>query len=1307
MSNIKLRKKTLKQIILLPLIGIVLLQAILPSATILMSGVREKIEENAIDLDQRMVENRSIVLGNAMLEQWSSVRKESDLLGVFLEECLEEQNVDIEEFLQDREMQKEYAGSVFLELMHYLKEDTSSGVFLILANDEDVSNAAEYTGFFLRDSDPKTNTITNSDLMLTRGDKNLARKYGITLDGTWTPNFSFQGNGVRAADDFFYTPYVTAMENMDVDMERLGYWSMPFVLEENRLDNHKMITYSVPLVYDGKIYGMLGTEVSLNYLASTYFLVQELDLDQMAGYALANDRGSGYYDRIAGKGMLYDTLGESENFNLETTEHKKLFCVKGHYIGDQKIYVVKSEIELYDSNVPYQNKNWVLCAFVPENSIFAVGKAVYQNIISTILGCALIGVLIIIIASNHVSRPFYRMMASVRGGMAGLRKYKDSSILEIDELHHVVENLTESENKIREQINEEKERYRIVVESSNDLFFTYRKTEHILELFNSDVCVDGWGLKDSGIHDGSWEMETFWRQIVEPHFYRMDQERILEVLNSEEREVETQLHIHRDENPEGLWIEVGGKLVVDEVEGKSKIVGFIRDIHERKMSELRSQEKQLKDPVTGFLHMEQGIGRVKKDRDFQPKGILMIMDISRFTYIIQNYGLTFGDLILEEFSGIVREQVQRYFEQRTELVRAGADEFIIWISQGSEERCRKMISSVQKQFEELIREDVLELQVKTGLVEGDENISTEELLRRAGIALGEAERQGKAVINWNDVRNVVAARKPFSEVVSQGYIKEMSLSSLMLNLFDKSASITAALEVLAKRLQSRYGIENIVLTKFHEEYMASSLEYLWRRIPNLSEGETVWYISSNEVVEFQDAAKEQQIYSMAEIPPELYSKEFEDYRDSGIIFPMQDNGKYSGSIYILGIDPNILQKEEERNLLWEIATIVQNRINQEYHDQLAQAKSDFLARMSHEIRTPMNGIIGMTEIALAEGQTEEQREACLRKVQNSSNYLLGLLNDILDMAKIESGKMQLEEKRFNLRELLNKLEPIVEAGFVAKDQNYFTEFALEHEWFCGDELRISQVLINLLSNATKYSGEHTDIRFVVSEKSAENGTAELSFAVIDQGIGISVEDQIRIFQNFEQVDNRMTGSHGTGLGLAISNRLVRMMGGNIRVDSEVGQGSTFRFSIHLPFYEDMAEEKEEKTEQNNLEGKRVLIAEDNELNMEIIQFFLSELGCQSEAAENGAVAVEMFKNSEEGYYDLILMDIMMPIMGGLDATHNIRRLDRTDARKVPIVAISANAFEENIKSSLASGMNAHLSKPVKKERLVEVLKRLI
>lgn len=376
------------------------------------------------------------------------------------------------------------------------------------------------------------------------------------------------------------------------------------------------------------------------------------------------------------------------------------------------------------------------------------------------------------------------------------------------------------------------------------------------------------------------------------------------------------------------------------------------------------------------------------------------------------------------------------------------------------------------------------------------------------------------------------------------------------------------------------------------------------------------------------------------------------------------------------------------------------------------AKSNFLSRMSHDMRTPMNAIMGLAAIGERCPDDRERVADCLKKIQLSGAHLLSLINDVLDMTKIESGKMSLEESAFHLPDLARAVGELIRPDLERKNQHFCLETgSLQHEAVCGDPTRIRQILLNLLSNAVKYTPDGGHISLTVRERpSSASGVGCYLFLVEDDGIGMSEAFQERLFQPFERSDDdpRISAAQGTGLGMSITWNLVQMMNGSIEVDSRLNAGSRFTVTLYLKLAEDAA--LPVQTDPPAREGLlfhrpwRILLVEDTPLNREIARALLEMASLRVEEASNGLEALEAFRASPPGYYHLILMDIQMPVMDGYAATRSIRALDRPDAG-VPIIALTANAFTDDVRRSREAGISEHLSKPLEVERLMGVLKR--
>lgn len=400
--------------------------------------------------------------------------------------------------------------------------------------------------------------------------------------------------------------------------------------------------------------------------------------------------------------------------------------------------------------------------------------------------------------------------------------------------------------------------------------------------------------------------------------------------------------------------------------------------------------------------------------------------------------------------------------------------------------------------------------------------------------------------------------------------------------------------------------------------------------------------------------------------------------------------------YFETIKSPLFQKNKLIGVMGISRDITKHKAMEEEARVASKAKSAFLAHMSHEIRTPLNAIIGMSGIAKKSLSDPLKVVSSINQIITSSNHLLGILNDVLDMSKIESGRLELANEPFNILDAYAEVLGIIAGRCLEKDITFITNMnQIEERVLIGDKLRINQTLVNLLGNSVKFTNNGGTIELMVTVLEESESDIMLEFSIKDNGIGISEEQMSKLFIPFEQADASIAAKYGgTGLGLSISQNLVNMLGGEIKAESKLGEGSRFYFSLRFKKGDMELTFDDEPQDYVDLAGKRILLVEDIEVNRIIIIEILSNTGALIDEATDGSQAVKMFEESPEGWYSCIFMDVQMPVMDGYEATRRIRSLLRSDANSVPIIAMTANAYTDDVNNALNAGMNSHLSKPV-------------
>ncbi len=767
-------------------------------------------------------------------------------------------------------------------------------------------------------------------------------------------------------------------------------------------------------------------------------------------------------------------------------------------------------------------------------------------------------------------------------------------------------------------------------------------------------------------------------------------------------------------SPSGLWCRATLSAVRDRSGESLSLVGIIEDITREKEMELLLHAARSHDPLTGVYLREPGVKYIQnalKQRQTHESMVLMLVDMDDFDALNAREGRVFADAILQDVAQVLREEGGK----DATLVRMGGDEFMILIpgiGRAEATVVGPRIASRVRTLYPAPAEEAPVISASIGMCSTQVTGEYAGLYRCAESALlfVKDHGRGRAVCYLDSssemgasLTHIYPSEYLYNEIDMRPAQDDGNMLDFALELLGKAKRLDDAVFLLLARLGTRCGFDRVSVTEVDPEYLRVHVTYQWAR-----------------------RSEEQQTGQTFYITPETYAEISTLYVHDGVCMEsirgrkplasclsaaIWDRGTYAGALCFESSQEGFAWTPEHIRLVRELARLIASFVMKARADAVSQAKSNFLSRMSHEIRTPMNAISGMTTIAKAVVNDPQQTLRCLEKIESANAYLLSLIGDVLDMSRIESGKMQLQCEEADLAAQLAGLQSLLGAQAQVKGVSLsFKDAFSPIPRLSLDALRLNQVLINIIGNAIKFTPAGGSVSVRVAREPAEDGLIHIRFSIRDTGIGISKDALGRIFNTFEQGQKDTAARYGgTGLGLSISSQLVKMMGGVLQVQSEPGKGSEFFFTLaFVPCAKNDAPELQTDPEPErpvSFAGRRLLVAEDNDLNREIVVTLLSMNGFAVDEATDGAQAVERFEKSAPGYYDAVLMDIRMPVMDGLEATRRIRTLHHPDAQRVPIIAMTANAFDEDSRKSLESGMNGHLTKPLEVDAVLKMLQK--
>jgi signal transduction histidine kinase/CheY-like chemotaxis protein/GGDEF domain-containing protein len=983
-------------------------------------------------------------------------------------------------------------------------------------------------------------------------------------------------------------------------------------------------------------------------------------------------------------GYVRRFVNQGDTIRLAETENENVYRLHN---TDQDALVTLHPLRLYNSNSPFADEQWMLAAIAEESFLFKSSGDVRAGVIFGSFIATVVGLVVLSVFIRLLTRPLIHIanQLTVIGPNEPVN-IKETKTYEIDLLCQTVNQMKDKQSQTEAQLSEERERYLLALESAADTFTEYSIDRDNLTIYyffgenqqlDTAIVEDFIAMLENICHaDDISAVIGFIKQKTAGTITLRARSQYVWFLNPPLTD-------------DGyVWFLVKASYL--EAIGEGKIIGTIKDVTAETLYERALVESSRRDVTTGLYNRDYGITAiVERLHGKQVPAVCVFIQLTNFERLELHYGQTYAALILMELCS----EFKALTSADDIFVRVSNDSLLLLTSKVSDIDAVK--ASIRYCVERFTDNTELLLTVAVGSAVNSGGRAADEVMLEA----------------YKDAINITGPveRLPYKDASVEIDIGRQGIVSFTFELFERSLNVHNSINALLPLLGRMFNLRQVIIYNYDADFGVETVACQWSLpgVPCVSEG--IEMVSYEELKLFESQLDENgALLYMGEGDGNIFGAE---PGDKSCIYccVMYVNGLNVGRAVYKAAGPDIVWQEQDKQNLFEITKIIAAHLNIEKSNSASRAKSEFLSRVSHEIRTPIAAIIGMTNIAQRNIHDEISLGDSLNKIDYSAKYLLNLINDVLEMSRIESGRLRIEPVRFRLSAFIESIETLLKPPAAAKGVELAVKTAYLHDRLIADEFRLRQVLVNLIGNATKFTNPGGRILLSIEENPGDDA-GMFTFSVKDNGIGISAEDVPIIFKAFEQVKTITTVRQGTGLGLSISTNIVAALGGKIELNSTLGEGSDFFFTIKMDYDEQTVTNTEDSESFNYsgyFTGKRVLLVEDNDINVEIAEFILKDAGIETEVASNGQEALKVFDSQPPGYCDVILMDIQMPVMDGLTATRHIRRnLSRPDARTIPIIAMTANAFDEDMKKSVESGMNGHLAKPIDGAKLYETLRKI-
>ncbi|MCL2821324.1 MAG: ATP-binding protein [Oscillospiraceae bacterium] len=1315
--------------ILIPIIIIIILQPFLISSVLFVYGIFGSLDESAVDSISNNAENRSLVLSDKMVSAWSNLdRLEFDVINT-LDDFMAGERLLLTNVIGNSAAEVQLLRLLSDPLINTLRQTTATGAYIYFIDDSN-DDSTSLNGLYYRNPDPLTLSPDNSDLLLLRGPVDIAGSKRIPLDIFWQGKFSFTP---EYPDNYktFNEPYTAARQSRFKPANDLAYWSNAILINpDNPGDSNYCITYTRPVTYEGRVVAMIGTEVQLSNL-ERYLSASDFSFDR-CGYVLLKHSYEDYIQDnqtidsevifVTGDYIRQLTAGMN-NIRFSMTNRQDIYSVDEDDF--EPVQAALRPLSLYSENSPFFDEQWTVAAIGSDYTLFWMTRMLTVGIIVSSAIALAIGTLLLWFTIKRTTGPIVSIAGQLStNAPAEHIIVKDSNTYEISLLCSTINNMKDQRTISEAELRTERERYLVALESVADTVIEYDILEDsfIMYYFAEEE-------NKSVLHSN--EIRDFTDAIKNGEFCHDDDINIMMSFfkGDDNTDVEVRIkaeifsHISDAMQDNGYyWFFLKSSKVYNNTGGIIKIIGTAREFTEKKLRDYQSLESSRRDPTTKLFNHDYGVNMTKRAvtdalRNNTPFS-LSIISISNYDEIEAHYGRVFAASILMKLF------IDYPATDNIVKTRLSNDEVLLFIPNTDRDEAAGYAERFFEGAESLYtgENSELRLSICIGTVLSADADNFDTFMEYAFKTAHYVERSNEGGIEFysdlpKDIPDDTVANRNRPINVSFEVVKG-DISNYTFELFESTTDTHSAVNMLIAVLGRVYSLKQITISTYDADFGTGRITHEWNENGISNQSYAIEKVSQNDWQKFEAKLDENGslLYSGADM-----EQSSEALRRLLCVEPGVQTGGYCCVMYESGIPfGRILYQTFENSRQWfdaelkelyEISKIIAVNLNSEKSLSASRAKSAFLSRISHEIRTPMNAIIGMTNIAKNSLNNNERLLDSLQKIDFSAQHLLSLINNVLEMSRIESGKMDIEYKYFSLdkfaRDIDMLMRPPIEENEISFDiaVNVSNQFQI-----LGDEIKLRQVIINLLGNASKFTQKNGSITLTINELGLEGRCIYLFFSVKDNGMGIAPEEQSSIFKTFEQTST-ISSSHkqqGSGLGLAISAGIVTAMGGTIQLESKPGKGSEFYFTLKLDLISDKTLENDEKDlsvyYKNIFTGKTALVVDDIDINLEIAKYILEDVGFNVETAMDGQEAVNMFLSSADGQYDVIMMDIQMPVMDGLAATRNIRKnREHPNARTVPIIAMTADAFDEDMNESIESGMNGYITKPIDIDRFYQEL----